>query len=482
MFDLHRFPASAFGICLGTAGQSSLWHALSAQNVTTGPLGFLVSTPHRGLSMAFWMISLTLFALFTALYVIKAVYRWRAVVWEFKSSIHVNFFFMPFLIVMVMGVSAPTPPFETPNMPIALFYIVIVLLLCLELCVYTEWMYGVSRTLSWANPAYQLSIVGNIIGAGVAASLGDKSMSVFLFAIGILYQLMALVALHTTPDLRAWLGSGLHKQSAAETDRVRDGQRWIGSQRTLSRRTTAASLVCATSQISHPSHLQLRTTGEDAGSAVFNNRPVSADSSDLVIAASASSIDIQDTPSLPPLPQVYDDVESDGSTTDVERALDLLSVGEVHSKQLLPWSVNTWSLPASLQPTLFLYTAPPSLAAISWAHMQGGAFGKASCDEFCQSLASIGIFFFLVMVVHLPRFLFRTPFSLAFWAFTFPSSALAIAVVEFAVATNSMFMHGFASFLVFLSPTIYCIVLFVTVLQVSRKGFDVILLPAHVPR
>lgn len=78
-------------------------------------------------------------------------------------------------------------------------------------------------------------------------------------------------------------------------------------------------------------------------------------------------------------------------------------------------------LPPKGVPTLFILLAPPALACIGWAELQGGALDAPGRLFFFASL-------FLALVwLSLWRIFLILPFALSWWAYTFPSTALAIA-------------------------------------------------------
>ena len=487
--ELHRYPASSFGVVLGTAGQANLWHAVSRLNVSTGSLKSLVETPDE-ISTVFWMLALVLLCLCTLIYLVKLVRRPLAVKWELASSIHVNFFFMPFLVVLILGMVAPTPPFGESHFHISLLYIVVVPLLLLEIYLYTEWMYGVARSLSWGNPAYQLAMVGNIIGSGTASIVGDHALAIFLFAIGVIYFIIVLAALHTVHDTRSWIGlDAPSKLPAAVTARVhaetdKERRTYILSPAS---RCTSTSPILAHDELANRQYsaLQVHTSGDNAGRAVY---AANAESPEPALIASLSLGDSHDNASLPASPEPQrmsvndDDSVLLSAGNELSDQVDLLASGEVFTTQLFPHSTNLWSLPPFLQPTLFLYVAPPSLLATSWLLLQGHEVGQGQCDDVCKSFASIGILFFFFMVVNVPRFFLRTPFSLAFWAFTFPSSALAMATMEFATSTGSPFLHVLALVFIVMSTVLWVSVSLATIIVPFRKGIDVLLLPRAVPR
>ena len=82
-------------------------------------------------------------------------------------------------------------------------------------------------------------------------------------------------------------------------------------------------------------------------------------------------------------------------------------------------------LPARLMPTLFILIAPPAVGFISWTALSGGV------DAFGRILFFSAIFFFLMMLPQLGKFA-RLPFTLSWWAYSFPLAALTIA--QFAMA------------------------------------------------
>jgi len=75
-----------------------------------------------------------------------------------------------------------------------------------------------------------------------------------------------------------------------------------------------------------------------------------------------------------------------------------------------------------LEPTLFILIAPPSIGFISYMSLQG----MAGVDEFARILYYIGLFLTLLLFSQLPRFI-RVPFSLSWWAYTFPLAAITLA-------------------------------------------------------
>lgn len=91
-------------------------------------------------------------------------------------------------------------------------------------------------------------------------------------------------------------------------------------------------------------------------------------------------------------------------------------------------------LPTKLLPTLFILLAPPSIGYLSYMALLGGE--AAVLDGFARVLVYIALFKALLLVAMAPTFL-KVPFAVSWWAFTFPSAALTVAVCDYAARTGS---------------------------------------------
>lgn len=80
-------------------------------------------------------------------------------------------------------------------------------------------------------------------------------------------------------------------------------------------------------------------------------------------------------------------------------------------------------LPAKFMPTLFIFIAPPSVAFIDYIKLTG------NFNEFSMFFLSLAIFFGLLVLFMYKNFL-KLKFFLSWWAFTFPTAALCIALVK----------------------------------------------------
>ncbi|GLJ45601.1 hypothetical protein SUGI_0959950 [Cryptomeria japonica] len=85
-------------------------------------------------------------------------------------------------------------------------------LLALELKIYGQWFLGgKSRLLSRvANPSTQICVVGNFVGATLAAKCGWKESAVFLFSVGISHYIVLFVTLYQKLPSNSSIPKQLH--------------------------------------------------------------------------------------------------------------------------------------------------------------------------------------------------------------------------------------------------------------------------------
>lgn len=72
-----------------------------------------------------------------------------------------------------------------------------------------------------------------------------------------------------------------------------------------------------------------------------------------------------------------------------------------------------------LEPTLFIFIAPPAMGFMSYLALNGGVL-----DSFARILYYTALFFVLLLLSQTLRFI-KIPFSVAWWAYTFPIAAIA---------------------------------------------------------
>lgn len=121
-------------------------------------------------------------------------------------------------------------------------------------------------------------------------------------------------------------------------------------------------------------------------------------------------------------------------------------------------------LPKLLEPTLFILIAPPAMGFLSYMALTG----NDQVDDFARILYYIALFFTLMLLTQIKRFL-TVPFSLSWWAYTFPLSAIASAsLVMYDKLQNNLFGFFAALFLSILSALVLHATL--RTLMAVRKG------------
>ncbi|PSR91539.1 Guard cell S-type anion channel like [Actinidia chinensis var. chinensis] len=201
---LLRFPIGCFGICLGLASQSILWLALSASPATK----FLRIPPE--INLALWLLAAAALAAVSAAYSLKCLFYFEAVRREYFHPVRVNFFFAPWIVLMFLAIGAPPMVFPRPIHP-AVWCVFMGPIFFLELKIYGQWLSGGKRRLcKVANPSSHLSVVGNFVGAILAAKVGWKEAAKFLWAVGFAHYLVVFVTLYQRLPTSEALPKELH--------------------------------------------------------------------------------------------------------------------------------------------------------------------------------------------------------------------------------------------------------------------------------
>uniref|UniRef100_A0A0D3ELQ7 Uncharacterized protein n=1 Tax=Oryza barthii TaxID=65489 RepID=A0A0D3ELQ7_9ORYZ len=114
-----------------------------------------------------------------------------------------------------------------------------------------------------------------------------------------------------------------------------------------------------------------------------------------------------------------------------EGAVAMFAVGAAHYLVLFVTLYQRFlgsdSLPAMLRPVFFLFFAAPSMASLAWDAI------SASFDTCCKMLFFLSLFLFASLVSR-PTLFKRAMrrFSVAWWAYSFPLTVLALAAAEYA--------------------------------------------------
>ncbi|XP_059661685.1 guard cell S-type anion channel SLAC1 [Cornus florida] len=201
---LLRFPIGCFGICLGLSSQAILWRALATSPATK----FLHITPF--INLALWLLALTVLLFVSITYTLKCIFYFEAVKREYFHPVRVNFFFAPWVVCMFLAIGAPSMIAPEPLHP-AIWCIFMAPIFFLELKIYGQWLSGGKRRLSKvANPSSHLSVVGNFVGAILAAKVGWKEPAKFFWAVGFAHYLVVFVTLYQRLPTSEALPKELH--------------------------------------------------------------------------------------------------------------------------------------------------------------------------------------------------------------------------------------------------------------------------------
>ncbi|KAJ1702267.1 hypothetical protein LUZ63_002046 [Rhynchospora breviuscula] len=201
---LLRFPIGCFGICLGLGSQAILWGAISSSPV----LSFLHITPI--ISLVLWVLALTVLVFVATTYSLKCMFYFEAIRREYFHPVRVNFFFAPWIACMFLAIGLP-PAFSPARLHPAVWCAFVIPVFALELKIYGQWLSGGKRRLcKVANPSSHLSVVGNFVGAILAAKVGWLEVGRFMWAIGLAHYLCVFVTLYQRLPTNEALPKELH--------------------------------------------------------------------------------------------------------------------------------------------------------------------------------------------------------------------------------------------------------------------------------
>ncbi|CAL5030478.1 unnamed protein product [Urochloa decumbens] len=201
---LLRFPIGCFGVCLGLGSQTILWGALAASPA----MRFLHVTPM--INVALWLLAVAVLVATSFTYALKCVFYFEAIRREYFHPVRVNFFFAPWIAAMFVTIGLPRA--YAPERPHPAVWCAFVLpLFALELKIYGQWLSGGKRRLcKVANPSSHLSVVGNFVGAILAARVGWAEAGKFLWAIGVAHYIVVFVTLYQRLPTNEALPKELH--------------------------------------------------------------------------------------------------------------------------------------------------------------------------------------------------------------------------------------------------------------------------------
>ncbi|WOL00124.1 hypothetical protein Cni_G08837 [Canna indica] len=201
---LLRFPIGCFGICLGLGSQAILWGALASSPA----MAFLHVSPM--INLVLWLLAVSIFVAVAVTYTLKCIFYFEAIRREYFHPVRVNFFFAPWIACMFLAIGTP-PLLAAAVLHPATWCAFIAPVFLLEVKIYGQWLSGGKRRLcKVANPSSHLSVVGNFVGAILAAKVGWVEAGKFFWAIGFAHYICVFVTLYQRLTTSEALPKELH--------------------------------------------------------------------------------------------------------------------------------------------------------------------------------------------------------------------------------------------------------------------------------
>ncbi|XP_074373434.1 S-type anion channel SLAH1-like [Apium graveolens] len=193
---LTKFHAGYFRITLSICSQALLWKNLSEPPKDAHVYRRMMNMLPSAAFVLLWSLALLTLVSFSILYVLKCFYMFESVNNEFLNHVGVNYLFAPWISWLLLLQSVP---FFTPNTLyyLLLWWIFVVPIVALDVKIYGQWFTEGKQFLSTvANPASQLSVIGNLVGARAAAEMGWTESAICIFSLGMVHYLVLFVTLY----------------------------------------------------------------------------------------------------------------------------------------------------------------------------------------------------------------------------------------------------------------------------------------------
>ncbi|KAJ4782432.1 S-type anion channel SLAH1 [Rhynchospora pubera] len=193
---LTRFHAGYFCISLALCSQALLWKTLAEPTTDARALSSIVRTIPSFAFILLWSIALLTLLLLCLLYLVRCFLRFRSVRAELAHHVGMNYLFAPWISFLML---LQATPFLQPDNRLyrILWCAFSVPIVVLDVKIYGQWFTQGKRFLSMvANPTSQITVIGNLVGAHVAAQIGWKESAVCMFSLGITHYLVLFVTLY----------------------------------------------------------------------------------------------------------------------------------------------------------------------------------------------------------------------------------------------------------------------------------------------
>ena len=188
-----RLPNTAYGICMGLAGQAILWRTAEQSATIFGGLADKIN-------FTFWLASLLVAFFVTVAHVHKFFFKWSMFEAELKDSIRVHFFNGPNLTLILLGLGVPSVvPIPVKGLQV-IFSIGLLYQTVFSLVIYDQWLFGKESSVSVAKPSFLLSVIGWLLLAtlGTPAEIENSwglNIPQFCMGIATVFYLMVVFSI-----------------------------------------------------------------------------------------------------------------------------------------------------------------------------------------------------------------------------------------------------------------------------------------------
>ena len=170
---LVHFPISMFAIVMGLVGLTLVIDKLGA------PGSWVAAVAD-----ALVFVDLAVYALISALYLLKGLRHPAAVKAEFDHPVKLSFFPAITIGLILLGMAALP---RWPGVAHALWGVGTAGHLVLTLAILSRWMHQQHFEIQHSNPAWFIPIVGNILVPLAGVPLGHVALSWFFFSVGLVF-------------------------------------------------------------------------------------------------------------------------------------------------------------------------------------------------------------------------------------------------------------------------------------------------------
>ncbi|XP_054810867.1 S-type anion channel SLAH1-like [Prosopis cineraria] len=195
-FILTNFHAGYFRISLSLSSQALLWKILKEPIQDAHALRRVFSLMPSAAFTLLWSLSLLTLLALSLLYLLRCFFHFNMVKDEFLNRVGVNYLFAPWISFLLLLESTPFLS-RTAICHQVLWCVLVMPVLALDLKIYGQYLTKGKRHLATVgNPTSQLSVIGNLVGAQVAAGVGWRESAVAMFGVGMAHYLVLFVTLY----------------------------------------------------------------------------------------------------------------------------------------------------------------------------------------------------------------------------------------------------------------------------------------------